>query len=75
MQLLRFTKHPSKTAIWINPEHMIFAETFEKLEGKETIKGTILHVSGKEGKVFIRESPEEINKIVRSIKKEITIQM
>lgn len=78
MQLLRFTKvFGDKANIWINPDQIIFAEVGEKKEEgkKEMVKYTVLHVTGKEGKVFVKEHPDEINKIVRSIKRDIKIEI
>lgn len=82
VQLIRFTKTNGNT-IWINPEQIIFAEQYEKKkdtttppvkdpktakEAKQAFE-TIVHVTGKEPKLFIKESPDEINKILRSLKR------
>lgn len=73
IQLLRFKKHIGTGNVWVNPEQMVYAEEAEKKEDKT--KFTVLHVTGKEGKVFIKEHPEEINKIIKSIKREIKIEV
>lgn len=68
VQLLRFKKATGGGEVWVNPEQVIYAEAHEKKEDKSKL--TILHVTGKEGKLFIKESPEEVNRIFRSIKEE-----
>jgi uncharacterized protein YlzI (FlbEa/FlbD family) len=82
-QMIRFTK-TNGDAIWINPEHVIYVEQADRKSAPATDpappkkegtgKLTIVHVSGKEGKVFIKESPEEMNKIFRTVKKELKIE-
>ena len=74
-QLIRLTKNKGNGNVWINPSQIIFAEQGEEKDGQdEKEKGpkylTILHVAGREGKLFVKESPEEINKIIRSLKEE-----
>jgi|GEM_PF-7078242 len=73
VQLLRFTKSTGKGTIWINPEQVIYAEPVESKDNKGPM--TVVHVTGKEGKVFIKESPEEMNKIFRSIRKQIKVEL
>jgi ribosomal protein L35AE/L33A len=70
VQGTKFTKHKGDGSVWIVPEHIIYMEPFEKKEGDKLVKGTIVHVSGKEGKVFVKEHPDEINKILRTLDRE-----
>lgn len=72
MQLIRLTKSNDGGEIWVNTDLIIYAEPAEKKVDKAKI--TIVHMSGKE-KLFVKENPAEINKISRSIKKEIKIEM
>jgi hypothetical protein len=78
VQVLKFTSaFKEKEYIWINPEQVIYAETGEKKDSKDSkvpVKYTVVHVTGKDGKVFIKESPEEMNRIFRSVKKEMKIE-
>lgn len=67
IQFVRFAKHKGEGYVYIIPEKMIYAETFEKTEQGKVVKGTIIHVDGKEGKVFVKETPEEINAILRKL--------
>ncbi len=74
-QLIRLTKNKGNSNVWINPAQIIFAEQGEDKESKEEKEGaprylTILHVAGREGKLFVKESPDEINKIIRNLKVE-----
>lgn len=73
IQLIRFKRNIGTGNVWVNPEQMVYAEEAEKKEDKT--KFTVLHVTGKEGKVFIKESPEEVNNILRKIKREIKIEL
>lgn len=70
VQLLRLTKD-SGGVLWINPYQIAYAEVGEKKDNKGKL--TILHMATKE-KLFIKETPEELNKIIRSIKSEIKIE-
>lgn len=75
IQLIRLTKNKSNSNVWINPAQIVFAEQGEDKEGKDEKDGatrylTILHVAGREGKLFVKESPDEINKIIRNLKVE-----
>ncbi len=74
-QLIRLTKNKGNGNVWINPDQIIFAEQGEDKESKdEKDKSprylTILHVAGREGKLFVKEAPDEINKIIRNLKVE-----
>jgi hypothetical protein len=71
VQQIKFTKAFQEGNIWIVPEHIIYSETGEKKEPgkKEPTKYTVVHVTGKDGKVFIKEHPDEINRILRGMKK------
>lgn len=74
-QLIRLTKNKGNGNIWINPDQIIFAEQGEDKETKDAKDKspkflTILHVAGREDKLFVKESPDEINKIIRSLKVE-----
>jgi hypothetical protein len=74
-QLIRLTKNKGNSNVWINPAQIIFAEQGEEKETKDEKDSTpryitILHVAGREGKLFVKESPDEINKIIRSLKEE-----
>lgn len=71
IQLIRLTKSTGAGVIWLNPQQIIFAEQTEKKEDKSKL--TVIHVTGKE-KLFVKESPEELNKIFRSIKADIKIE-
>jgi hypothetical protein len=75
IQLIRLTKNKGNGNVWINPAQIIFAEQGEEKEGKDEKDNTpkyltILHVAGREGKLFVKESPDEINKIIRNLKVE-----
>jgi hypothetical protein len=75
IQLIRLTKNKGTANVWINPAHIIYAEQAEDKEAKdEKDKSpkffTILHMTGNEGKLFVKEAPDEINKIVRNLKVE-----
>ena len=68
-QLIRLTKNKGTGNVWINPAQIIYAEQGEEKESKEekdktTKYITILHVAGREDKLFVKESPDEINKIL-----------
>lgn len=74
-QLIRLTKNKGNANVWINPAQIIYAEQGEDKESKdEKDKSpkylTILHVAGREDKLFVKEAPDEINKIIRSLKEE-----
>ena len=74
-QLIRLTKNKGTSNVWINPAQIIFAEQGEEKDSKDEKDGaakyiTILHVAGREGKLFVKESPDEINKIIRNLKVE-----
>jgi len=74
-QLIRLTKNKGNSNVWINPDQIIYAEQGEDKENKdEKIKTpkflTILHMTGREDKLFVKESPDEINKIIRNLKVE-----
>ena len=74
-QLIRLTKNKGNANVWINPAQIIYAEQGEDKETKDDkVKSpkylTILHVAGREDKLFVKESPDEINKIIRSLKEE-----
>lgn len=74
-QLIRLTKNKGNNNVWINPAHIIYAEQAEDKEGKdEKSKSpkflTILHITGQENKLFVKEAPDEINKIIRNLKME-----
>ena len=74
-QLIRLTKNKGNAYVWINPEHLIYAEQGEEKDGKDEKDTTpkyitILHVTGFDGKLFVKESPDEINKIIRNLKVE-----
>lgn len=77
VQLIRLNKNKGGN-VWVNPAHIIYAEQAEEKESKgakEKAKFfTILHVTGHEGKLFLQESPEEINKIIRNLKVEIEVK-
>lgn len=60
-QLLRLTKSGDKGNLWVNPEQIIYAEVAERKEDKSSM--TILHITGKDGKIFVKEHPDELNKI------------
>lgn len=69
VQLLRLTKTNGGEA-WVNPAQIVFAEIGKvpEKDRKDKTKDeflTILHMTGKEGKVFVLESPAKINEIVR----------
>lgn len=75
IQLIRLTKNKGAANVWVNPAQIIYAEQAEDKESKdEKDKSpkffTILHVTGHEGKLFVKEAPDEINKIIRSLKVE-----
>jgi hypothetical protein len=74
IQSVKFTKHKGEGHTWIVPEHMIYLERFEKMEQGKKVEGTIVHVSGKEGKVFIKEHPDEINNILRKLDRETLVE-
>lgn len=72
-QLIRLTKNKGNNNVWINPAQIIYAEQAEDKESKdEKAKSpkflTILHIG--EDKLFVKESPDEINKIIRNLKAE-----
>ena len=74
-QLIRLTKNKGNVNVWINPAQIIYAEQGEEKESKEakdkaTKFLTILHVAGREDKLFVKETPDEINKIIRNLKEE-----
>ena len=74
-QLIRLTKNKGTSNVWINPAQVIYAEQAEEKEGKdEKSKSpkflTILHMAGREDKLFVKEAPDEINKIIRNLKEE-----
>jgi len=74
-QLIRLTKSKGTSNVWINPAQIIYAEQAEDKENKdEKSKSpkffTILHVTGQENKLFVKEAPDEINKIIRNLKVE-----
>jgi hypothetical protein len=74
-QLIRLTKNKGNSNVWINPAQIIYAEQGEDKESKdEKVTSpkylTILHVAGREDKLFVKEAPDEINKIIRSLKEE-----
>lgn len=74
-QLIRLNKSKGNGNVWINPTQIIFAEQAEDKDSKdEKDKSpkffTILHVTGREGKLFVKEAPDEINKIIRNLKVE-----
>ncbi len=72
VQLLQFKKSTGGGEVWINPDQIIYAEVVELKEGKGP--STIVHLTGKEGKVFIKEHPAEMNKIFSKFgKKELRI--
>lgn len=84
VQLLRLTKTNGQE-LWINPHQIIYAEVGKRDQSKEPAAKdsktpkkeefiTILHVTGKDGKVFVTQSPAEINKIIRSIKRNVKIE-
>jgi hypothetical protein len=73
-QFVKLTKHKGEGYVYVVPEQMIFAETFEKTEQGKPVKGTIIHVSGKDGKVFVREHPDEINSILRKLEKDTLVE-
>jgi len=75
MQLIRLTKNKGNSNVWINPDQIIFAEQGEDKESKDDKAKTpkyltILHIAGREDKLFVKESPDEINKIIRNLKVE-----
>jgi hypothetical protein len=75
IQLIRLTKNKGNGNVWINPAQIIYAEQAEDKESKEAKDKspkflTILHVSGREDKLFVKEAPDEINKIIRNLKAE-----
>lgn len=88
-QLIRLTKSNGAN-LWINPEHMIYAEQYEKkppapstppavkdpktAREAQPVFETILHMAGKEPKIFVKEPPEEINKILRSLKRTTKVE-
>lgn len=73
-QLIRLTKNKGNSNVWINPAHIIYAEQGEEKEKDEKSKSpkfvTILHIAGHEDKLFVKEAPDEINKIIRNLKEE-----
>ena len=74
-QLIRLTKSKGTSSVWINPTQIIYAEQAEDKESKDEKSKTpkfftILHVTGQENKLFVKEAPDEINKIIRSLKAE-----
>ena len=74
-QLIRLTKNKGNGNVWINPAQIIYAEQGEDKESKEEKDKTpkyitILHVAGHEDKLFVKETPDEINKIIRNLKEE-----
>ena len=74
-QLIRLTKNKGGSNVWINPDQIIFAEQGEDKESKDEKSKTpkfvtILHVAGREDKLFVKEAPDEINKIIRNLKVE-----
>jgi len=75
IQLIRLTKNKGTGNVWINPAQIIYAEQAEDKESKEAKDKsprflTILHVAGREDKLFVKEAPDEINKIIRNLKVE-----
>ena len=85
VQLLRLTK-TNGGEVWINPAQIVYAEVAKKKEPEEAAPKqktagkkddgfmTILHVTGKEGKVFVNESPAEINRIIKSVKRNLKME-
>lgn len=74
VQSVKFGKHKGEGFVWIVPEHIIYLETFEKQEAGKPVAGTIVHVTGKEGKVFVKEHPDEINSILRKLEKDNIVE-
>lgn len=84
VQLLRLTKNTGGE-VWINPQQIIYAEIGKKKDAPPpdpkqkpaAKKGdefmTILHMTGKEGKIFVSESPAEINRIIKSVKRQVRV--
>jgi hypothetical protein len=75
VQLIRLTKNKGTASVWVNPAQIIFAEQAEDKENKDPKAKSpkffsILHVAGVENKLFVKEAPDEINKIIRSLKVE-----
>jgi hypothetical protein len=75
IQLIRLTKNKGTGNVWINPAQVIYAEQAEDKENKDAKDKsprflTILHMAGREDKLFVREAPDEINKIIRNLKVE-----
>ena len=75
IQLIRLTKNKGDASVWINPAQIIYAEQGEEKESKDSKDKspkfiTILHVAGREDKLFVKEAPDEINKIIRNLKVE-----
>lgn len=74
LQLIRITKDKGGN-VWINPDQIIYAEQGKKDKDNDGDKKpgkqeflTIIHIAGPEPKLFVKETPEEINKILRSMK-------
>ncbi|MEO6610701.1 MAG: hypothetical protein ABIT05_01160 [Chitinophagaceae bacterium] len=86
VQMVRLTK-TNGGELWINPAQIVFAEIGRKKDSPEDNTGkvkpapgkkeefmTILHMTGKEGKVFVTEAPAEINRIIKSVKRNLKIE-
>lgn len=76
LQLIRLTKNKGGN-LWINPEQIIYVDQGEEKTEGEKKPGkpqmiTIIHTSSKD--LFVKEPPDEINKILRSMKRETKIQ-
>jgi hypothetical protein len=70
IQFVRFTEAYKQEPIWIIPEQMIFAEVVEQKDTKtKHVLGqmTVMHLAGKDAKIFIKELPEEINRILSKL--------
>jgi hypothetical protein len=87
VQLIRLTKTKGGN-VWVNPEQIIFAEQYEKkpetpaapvkdaktAAAAKPVFETILHVTGKEPKLFVKEAPDELNKILRTMKRTAKVE-
>lgn len=77
VQLLLLKNHyAGKSDYWINPAMIVYAETGSEKTDKPNVKinFTILHIAGGKEKIFVKESPEEINRIILSIRQDEVVK-
>ena len=67
MILLEFQKLSGKGSHWINPDNISSVASGKDKDGKDY---TVLHMNSQsEPKIFIKEKPEELNKIFKKYQK------